>query len=275
MVLETVLLLLPCALSNTAQISDTVFFTWYVHLCLPKPLETLLKFAFHPFFFKIFKPKGLLTWTFPSSFLLSFFSFHMLAHFLILPSLQGFLMYQLQLTSSQVGLQDISEHRGAAGSLSASSLTPRPKLWFMGSTDVLSQAGRETPGQTTETLPAADCLMLTTERNQAKGGGAHQELPHHHTHIFIFNCSAKQFYLISDRNISEMFIPDLIKLVLTCKNALNQKWSHMQRCTSISLNLFGEDLRFYKRFYRITFLFLFYFNTVYKKVYSFPLHGIT
>lgn len=73
MVLETVLLLLPCTLSNTAQISDTVFFTWYVHLCLPKPLETLLKFAFHPFFFYIFKPKGLLTWTFPSSFLLSSF----------------------------------------------------------------------------------------------------------------------------------------------------------------------------------------------------------
>lgn len=55
-----------------------------------------------------------------------FFSPHMLAHFLILPSLQGFLMYQLQLTTSQVGLQDISEHRGAAGSLSASNLTPHP-----------------------------------------------------------------------------------------------------------------------------------------------------
>lgn len=52
MVLETLLLLLPCTLSNAAQISDTVFFTWYVHLCLPKPLETLLKFAFHPFFLK-------------------------------------------------------------------------------------------------------------------------------------------------------------------------------------------------------------------------------
>lgn len=80
----------------------------------------------------------------------------------------------------------------------------------MGSTDVLSQAGRETPGQTTETLPAAGCLMLATERNQAKGGGAHHELPHHHTHIFIFNCFAKPFYFASDRNISEMFIPDLV-----------------------------------------------------------------
>lgn len=204
MVLETVLLLLPCALSNTAQISDTMFFTWYVHLCLPKPLETLLKFAFHPpffFFFKFLNQKdsSLEHFHHPFSSLL-FFSFHMLAHFLILPSLQGFLMYQLQLTTSQVGLQDISEHQGAAGSLSASSL-----LWFMGSTDVLSQAGRETPGQTTETLPAADCLMLTTERNQAKGGGAHQELPHHHTHIFIFNCSAKQFYLIFDRNIWDVY----------------------------------------------------------------------
>lgn len=35
--------------SSTAQISDTVFFTWYVHLCLPKPLETILKSAFHIF----------------------------------------------------------------------------------------------------------------------------------------------------------------------------------------------------------------------------------
>lgn len=129
MVLETVLLLLPCALSNTAQISDTVFFTWYVHLCLPKPLETLLKFAFHPFFFKFLNQKdsSLEHFHHPFSSLL-FFSFHMLAHFLILPSLQGFLMYQLQLTTSQVGLQDISEHRGAAGSLSASSLTPPQTL---------------------------------------------------------------------------------------------------------------------------------------------------
>lgn len=65
--------------------------------------------------------------------------------------------------------------------------------------------GRETPGQTTETLPAADCLMLTTERNQAKGGGAHQELPHHRTHMFISNFGAKQFYLgLSDLNMSEI-----------------------------------------------------------------------
>lgn len=55
MVLETLQLLLPCALSplalnpSTATISDTVFFTWYVHLCLPKPLETILKSAFHIF----------------------------------------------------------------------------------------------------------------------------------------------------------------------------------------------------------------------------------
>ncbi|TWW73862.1 hypothetical protein D4764_15G0012580, partial [Takifugu flavidus] len=51
------------------------------------------------------------------------------------------LMYQLQLTTSQVGLQDISEHQGAAGSLSASSLPPS-QTWVLGSTDVLSQAGQ-------------------------------------------------------------------------------------------------------------------------------------
>lgn len=79
---------------------------------------------------------------------------------------------------------------------------PPAKLWFMGSTDVLSQAGREPPGQTTETLPAADCLVLTTERKQAKGGGAHQEPPHHQTHVVIFNCRAKQFYFLFLTKIS-------------------------------------------------------------------------
>lgn len=124
MILATLLLLLPCTLTNTAQISDTVFFTWYVHLCLPKPLETLLTFAFHPFFL-IFKAKRLLTWTFPSSSLLSsFFLFPHACTVLNSPLPPGLPMYQLQLTTSQVGLQDISEHRGAAGSLSASSLTP-------------------------------------------------------------------------------------------------------------------------------------------------------
>lgn len=127
MVLETLLLLLPCALSNTAKISDTVFFTWYVHLCLPKPLETLLKFAFHPLLLKFLNQKDSSFEHFhhPLSSPL-FFSSHTPAHFLILSSLQGLLMYQLQLTTSQVGLQDISEHWGAAGSLSASSLTTPP-----------------------------------------------------------------------------------------------------------------------------------------------------
>lgn len=51
MLLETLQLPLPCthSPSRTAPISDTVFFTWYVHLCLPKPLETILKSAFHIF----------------------------------------------------------------------------------------------------------------------------------------------------------------------------------------------------------------------------------
>lgn len=74
----------------------------------------------------------------------SFFPLHMLAHFLIFsfsPSRASILMYQLQLTTSQVGLQDISEHQGAAGSLSASSLPPSQTL-VLGSTDVLSQAGQ-------------------------------------------------------------------------------------------------------------------------------------
>lgn len=73
----------------------------------------------------------------------SFFSSHMLAHFLILSSLQGFLMYQLQLTTSQVGLQDISEHRGAAGSLSACSLTPPPPTSNFGSWAPLMSCPRQ------------------------------------------------------------------------------------------------------------------------------------
>lgn len=98
------------------------------------------------FFFskKICKPKRLLTWTFPSSSRLFFPPPRMLAHFLIFsfsPSRASILMYQLQLTTSQVGLQDISEHQGAAGSLSASSLPPSQTL-VLGSTDVLSQAGQ-------------------------------------------------------------------------------------------------------------------------------------
>lgn len=94
-------------------------------------------------------------------------------------------MYQLQLTTSQVGLQDILEHTGATSSLSASS--PAPRLQSQAPLRPCPRQGRETPGQTAETLPAADCLMLTTERIQAKGGGAHQELPHYHIHFSGFH----------------------------------------------------------------------------------------
>lgn len=112
---------------------------------MPKPLETLLKFAFHPFFLKKKfvnqKDSSLEPFHHPLS---SFFPPHIAAHFLIFsfsPSRASVLMYQLQLTTSQVGLQDISEHQGAAGSLSAPSLPPS-QTSVLGSTDVLSQAGQ-------------------------------------------------------------------------------------------------------------------------------------
>lgn len=48
-----------------------------------------------------------------------------------LPSSAAIVAYQLQLTTSQVGLRDILDRGGAAGSLSASSLlpdsSPRPR----------------------------------------------------------------------------------------------------------------------------------------------------
>ncbi|KAL3055250.1 hypothetical protein OYC64_018025 [Pagothenia borchgrevinki] len=66
--------------------------------------------------------------------------------------------------------------RSRRGSQLAQRLQPAPRLQSQAPLRPCPRQGRETPGQTTETLPAADCLMLTAERIQAKGGGAHQEL---------------------------------------------------------------------------------------------------
>lgn len=139
MVLETLHLLLPCSLSSlalkssTAKISDTVFFTWYVHLCLPKPLETILKSAFHYLTKRPPQLKNLSKISIIPSLLPSFFSTalcfsslhaHTQLNFLFVPSSAAIVLYQLQLTTSQVGLRDILDHGGAASSLSASSLLP-------------------------------------------------------------------------------------------------------------------------------------------------------
>lgn len=126
MVLETLLLLLPRAPFNAAQISDTVFFTWYVHLCLPKPLETLLKFAFHPFFFPPFFSNFKKTPRLNISIILtSVFSPSPHAHFLIppypLPPLQGF--------HANVSVTADHQSGGSAGHFRAprgSRLTQRP-----------------------------------------------------------------------------------------------------------------------------------------------------
>lgn len=68
--------------------------------------------------------------------------------------------------------------RSRRGSQLAQRLKPAPRLQSQAPLRPCPRQGRETPGQTAETLPAADCLMLTTEGIQTKGGGAHQELLH-------------------------------------------------------------------------------------------------
>lgn len=128
----------------------------------------------------------------------------MLAHILIFlfspPALLSCCI-NYSLTTSQVGLRDVSDHGGAASSLSASSLLS--SLQSQAPLRPCPRQGRETPGQTTETLPAADCLMLTTERIQAKGGGAHQELLHDHIHFsefhVYFHGGAEHFFLSGPR----------------------------------------------------------------------------
>ncbi|KAF3858191.1 hypothetical protein F7725_011392, partial [Dissostichus mawsoni] len=59
--------------------------------------------------------------------------------------------------------------RSRRGSQLAQRLQPAPRLQSQAPLRPCPRQGRETPGQTTETLPAADCLMLTAERIQAKG----------------------------------------------------------------------------------------------------------
>lgn len=108
------------------------------------------------------------------------------------PSSAAIVLYRLQLTTSQVGLRDILDHGGA--SQLTQRLQPAPRLQSQAPLRPCPRQGRETPGQTAETLPAADCLMLTTERIQAKGGGAHQELQHHQRHfsgLFHVYCSSQ------------------------------------------------------------------------------------
>lgn len=92
-------------------------------------------------------------------------------HFLLSPCGAAVVMYQLQLTASQVGPRDVSDHREAARLAQRPDFRPRPQL------RPCPRQGRETPGQTTETLPAADCLMLATDRIQAKGGERAAAIP--------------------------------------------------------------------------------------------------
>lgn len=92
-------------------------------------------------------------------------------HFLLSPCGAAVVMYQLQLTASQVGPRDVSDHRGAARLAQRPDFRPRPQL------RPCPRQGRETPGQTTETLPAADCLMLAADRIQAKGGERAAAIP--------------------------------------------------------------------------------------------------
>ncbi|CAB1428811.1 unnamed protein product [Pleuronectes platessa] len=65
--------------------------------------------------------------------------------------------------------------RSRRGSQLTQRLQPAPAIQSQAPLRPCPRQGRETPGQATETLPAADCLMLTTERIQAKGGGARRE----------------------------------------------------------------------------------------------------
>lgn len=98
---------------------------------------------------------------------------HTRLHFPFFPSSAAIVMYQLQLTTtSQVGLRDVLDH----GRASQRTLCLQPALRLQSQAPLRPCPGQhgETPGQTAETLPAADCLMFTTERIQAKGGGAHQ-----------------------------------------------------------------------------------------------------
>lgn len=120
-----------------------MFSTRYVHLCLPKPLETILTSAFHYLTKRPLRLENLSNISISRSHLLSpllhssTFRSHTSSfstppsHTPLSPSGAAIVSYRLQLTTSQVGLRDISDHGGAASSLSAGSLrsdsSPRPR----------------------------------------------------------------------------------------------------------------------------------------------------
>ena len=104
----------------------------------------------------------------------------------------NFLFFPLQrcyrvvsITADQQSGGSAGHFRSRRGSQPAQRLQPAPRLQSQAPLRPCPRQGRETPGQTAETLPAADCLMLTTERIQAKGGGAHQELLHSLPYTFL------------------------------------------------------------------------------------------
>lgn len=184
MVLETLQLLLPHthSPSRTAPISDTVFFTWYVHLCLPKPLETVLKSVFHIFnqwasLSRRICPK------FPSTpFSFSFPTFfstclhfpasspHAHTHLNFLSSPLQLCYRVVSVTADHQSGGSAGDFRSRRGSQLSQCLQPAPRLESQAPLRPCHGQRKETPGQATETLPAAGCLMLTTERIQAKGG---------------------------------------------------------------------------------------------------------
>lgn len=192
----------------------------------------------------------------------------MLAHFLILPSLQGFLMYQLQLTTSQVGLQDISEHRGPAGSLSASSLTPHPPNF--GSWAPLMSCPRQAESHLAKPqkhfqLQTAWCSPQRETRPKV------EELIRSH-HITIRTYSSLiaeqssfiscfwQKYLWDVYTWSDLAGADMQKHTSPEADAHQSVWIYLEKV-----------LGFIRGLYRITFFFYFTrwkFTTVYEKFYS-------
>lgn len=228
--------LTPRSLQRSADIRYCVFYLICSSL-LAKAPGNPIKICIPSLFFSLFLIlKRLLAWTFPSSSLLFFFfppplptcTFLNSPHPLP-PSRPSMLMYQLQLTTSQVGLQDISEHRGAAGSLSASSLPPHlPLLPIVGSADVLSQAGQR------DTWPnhrnTSSCRLLDAHHREKPGqrwrssSGATTS-PDARIRLWL-QCGAVfvSFWLGRLKTSHQLFICDVIPLVLTCKKAFNQKF---------------------------------------------------
>lgn len=113
-----------------------------------------------------------------------FVSDHMLTNthltFLSFPSCSTpIVLYQMQLTASQVGLRDIFEHGEAAGLLCTSALfqdssNPGPAEALSWAVQRDTWPNHRNPSSCR--LPDAHCR----ERIQAKGGGIHRELLHYH-----------------------------------------------------------------------------------------------